>query len=231
MQIGLCYQGPSTAIANPGWTIGEPIQTPSVCNPASGQVLSWTMSGANTISGANGLGYLEGFSDHLYITYEVLVGAAIPQGTNLTNGVQVSTTNVEDDLTNNTDDETVSTPFPDPTVSITGPASVLPGDVYQYYMVYQNNNRACANNTYVIQSMPDVFPTGTPDGNSDISLSSISVNTGTVYVHTTGSLAGSTPSFDPLNPTGNGWQTRSSTGTFNPVNYIAILNPYLCQSD
>ena len=56
-------------------------------------------------------------------------------------------------------------------------------------MLYANLNRACANNVSVVQRMPDVYPVGFPDGQSDVIVTSISVNTGTAYVHTTASLS------------------------------------------
>lgn len=49
MQTGLCYQTGSAAIIDPFRSIGEPTQNPSICSASTGQVLSWTMTGANTI--------------------------------------------------------------------------------------------------------------------------------------------------------------------------------------
>lgn len=98
-------------------------------------------------------------------------------GADLLNGVRISTTNVEDDLSNNTDNEQVRVPHPDPTITMNTPFSVLPGDPFSYTITYQNLNRACARDAYVIHTLPDVFPTGTPDGQSDILLSSITTTT------------------------------------------------------
>lgn len=51
LPVGLCYQSGSTTVTPLGWSIGEPLVSPTVCSSASGNILSWTMSGGNTLQG------------------------------------------------------------------------------------------------------------------------------------------------------------------------------------
>lgn len=130
-------------MVNPDWTIGEPIVVPP-CSTSTGQLLSRTMSGANTLSGMDGLGRIPAQSDHIYVSYDVRIDENFPYGTTLTNGAWLTTRNNESNLSNNSDFQDIQTPIPDPATTINAPDTVLPGNSFHYTVDYTNRARACS---------------------------------------------------------------------------------------
>lgn len=71
------------------------------------------------------------------------------------NTAEISTITPEDGTYPNIDDEVVTVPFPDPTVSKTGPALIVPGENFIWKLTYRNLTGQAPQARAVIDTPPD----------------------------------------------------------------------------
>lgn len=98
---------------------------------------------------------ITGNSEHIYITYEVTVDGTTPDGTTMTNGAEIGNGIPEEPDYENTSSQPVTVPYPDVTIKIDTPATVLPGQSFPYTITYNNVNRTCGENAYIVHTLPD----------------------------------------------------------------------------
>ncbi len=208
LPAGLCYVSGTTSVTTPGWSLPEPSVTGSC---GSAQTLEWNI----VLNGPYGVGIMPGFSEDVYIRYNVQVHNSVLPGTTLTNGAHIETPLTEDDLTNNDTGRDITTPLPNPNLEKTVAATVFPGSNADFSITYSNSTKEIAHDVYIIDTIPDYDNDGTPDM---AFVNNVSVNNEDFYYHV-GPITASAPTFDPQDPTSNGW-TASPVGT---VAYVAIL--------
>jgi uncharacterized delta-60 repeat protein/uncharacterized repeat protein (TIGR01451 family) len=217
LPAGLCYSGPVSAIPTT-WTVPAPhisVAGDGNCqnNPTT---LTWSSANSTVISHpTHGNAYLPGNSEDIYISYNVEVHSSVAPGTTLTNTATIATSLAEDLIYPNNDNREVITPLPDPYIfKYTRPSVVvLPGESFEYVISYGNNSRETAQGVYLIDSLPDYDN----DNQADLTiLSTVTSRSEVVYYHS--NALDNQPTFDPLNPTDNGWNASPTT----PTNWIAV---------
>jgi uncharacterized repeat protein (TIGR01451 family)/uncharacterized delta-60 repeat protein len=217
LPAGLCYSGPVSVLPT-SWTVPTPhisVAGDGNCqnNPTT---LTWSTANSTAISHpTHGNAYLPGNSEDIYISYNVEVHSSVAPGTTLTNTATIATSLAEDLIYPNNDNREVITPLPDPYIfKYTRPSVVvLPGDSFEYVISYGNNSRETAQGVYIIDSLPDYDN----DNQADISIiSAVGNRSEVIYYHS--NALDNQPTFDPLNPTDNGWSASPTT----PTNWLAV---------
>ncbi len=89
-------------------------------------------------------------------------------------------------------------------------------------MTYSNQSRTCGEHSYIVQNFGDDL----------MKITNITASSGTVYYRNTAIAGALSGSFDPLNPTSNGWTAYTTTAT-QPIQAIAVIHgdQKLCQAD
>ncbi|MCB1224736.1 MAG: FG-GAP repeat protein, partial [Verrucomicrobiales bacterium] len=207
LPAGLTFVPGSASVLTSGYTLGAP--------DVSGSTLTWSVAFGNALTKAPlAPGILPAFSGDVVIQYKATVLVGTVPGTDLENTVTVTTDTPEDNTVPNSDNEQVTTPYPDPAVYKDGPDFVQPGSRFTWTIDYWNASREAATGVYVIDTLPDY----TADGETDVTFIGQSAPAGvTAYYHA--GVTSSVPAFDPGNPTAGGWSATPTT----PVNHIAWL--------
>lgn len=144
MPEGLSYAG-GLSVTTPGWTLVS--APPSV----GATTLAITLQRTGQAEG-----FFPGGAGPVYVNFQAEVGSAVAPGTTLTNEVAVTTTTGEDGNFPNDASVSVTTPLPDPYLTITGPPLVKPGDPVTWQVMFGNEAREDATGVVI----PFTFPEG-----------------------------------------------------------------------
>lgn len=212
LPAGMCYVFGSTSIINSGWTLPEPIITGGPCATSS-TTLTWD-SVIQNISFPTGT--IPGNSGDIFIRYRATVQNSVQPGTSLINGAHIETDIPENPVYPNDTSAEVITPYPDPYVIKQVQSVVNPGGTANYSIVYGNNTKQSASDSYIIDTLPDFDG----DARTDMKIISVSGSHGEVFYYNSAPISANPPNFDLLNPTSNGWQMNWSSTT----NHIAIVS-------
>lgn len=140
----------SSVLLTPGWTFGQPTVS-GVCG-STPQALTRSIPNNNPLrttlinpltATAYATGLFPPLSDDVRITYRTVVQSSVFNGTTLTNGASVSTPTTEDLIYPNLSSQNVQVPFPDPYVTISADAIVMPDDEFETTISYGNTARTC----------------------------------------------------------------------------------------
>ena len=212
---GVTYVPGSTFLVGPSWySLGEP--------SVSGQILTWSIATGNPLTDTRtsplNPGWLEGSSGDIQIQYKGTVDLSVPPGTVLTNLVVTRTDTPEDDVFPNDSNSVVRTPYPDPTVTKTGPQLAYGGDAVTWKLQYRNINNEDADNVYIIDTLPDLEP----DGDVDVTfLSTTPDDPGPVQVFYHPGPSAPVPAFDPTNAVTRAAQGWVSSPAGIDVHHVA----------
>jgi hypothetical protein len=153
---GICYKTGSTFVLDPMFReIGEP-EVSGDCSPG-GQLLTWSndYNNALTFPGITS-GSLIGNSEDIYIRYVGIVQASVPLGVSLLNGAKVNTTDAQDNYRDKEDSQEIAVPYPDLYVQMDSPLIAEGASVFDYTLSYGNASRMCAENPYLLLTVPNV---------------------------------------------------------------------------
>ncbi|MCA9518455.1 MAG: DUF11 domain-containing protein, partial [Myxococcales bacterium] len=144
LPAGLTAVPGSFQVTTPGWTL--------MGDPGAGPVLTFVLRhGSASTPG----GYVPGNSGPINISFQATVGATVTPGTTLTNTVTVTSDTGEDGVFTNTATASVTTPLPDPYISMTGPPLVKPGNNLTWQIQYGNQTREDATGVVIVHTMPE----------------------------------------------------------------------------
>lgn len=149
---GICYNSatPTVISVSGGWSLPAPTVS-GTC--ASGQTLTWNGTIDHT---AYPTGTIPALSEQILITYKVYIDQSIANNTTLSNNVSVSSTDIESpDNYPNTATSSVTTPEADPYAIKVGERTVIPGETWEFNLIYGNDSRAEATGVYLIDTLPD----------------------------------------------------------------------------
>ncbi|GHU07899.1 hypothetical protein FACS189431_3210 [Alphaproteobacteria bacterium] len=156
LPAGMCYTAGQTTSTG-GYTLGDPVITGGPCATAP-TTLTWT------------LGTVAKAPVEFRVTYKATVDNSVAYGTLLSNTVVISTTDIDEDLSNNTASASGTTPTPDPFVLKTASSPiVLPGEQFSYKIRYGNTANEQATGVYLVDGLPDI----NADGKTDITITSV----------------------------------------------------------
>lgn len=177
--------------------------------PSGSSTLTWS----NFFQiGTDPIGTMSNGGGLIKIDYDVLVPLSAVTGSSYTNTATVTNVLSEVSLTDNTDSQTLTIPYPDPFVTKGSDGSFLPGDVVTYNISFGNNTRQPTSLIYAIDKLPDMGP----NGSVNVQFVSSSMPAGVEIYYHGNSIT--TPVFDHSTPVSLG----CSNTPVQPVAYIAF---------
>ncbi len=206
LPAGMTYVAPSARVLTPGYTLAsaEP-------NDQAGLAV-FRLKPTNLDAGV-----LPGPSGPVTLTFRARVLQTVNPGTTLTNRAEAFTETGEDTVFTNVAEVSVTTPLPDPYVTVSVPTLVKPGETTTFTLLYGNEDPEDGQNTVVFFAFPDG---PVPNNQADFSLAGLIAPPGTGIYYSAAAL-GPTPTFSPANPTlpANGWTSVAGA----TVNHIAFV--------
>ncbi|WP_411846710.1 SdrD B-like domain-containing protein [Roseibacillus persicicus] len=187
LPTGMSFVEGSTQMLTPGYAILD--------DPTGGDsVLTWT----SLTQDGGAMGVLPGQSADVFISYQVQVTGAA--GDTLTNVAEVTTSDVEDSNYDNSDEQEVVLPFPDPKITKSAVSVAQAGETVVWTISYSNGTNNDAPDVTIIDAIP-----------SGLSFNSVLLPAGVTAYYTD---APSAPTFTP-GTSGAGWSTSPpATVTF-----------------
>ncbi|MDP2342189.1 MAG: OmpA family protein [Deltaproteobacteria bacterium] len=218
---GICYVAGSTRTATPGWSLPQPREGNSAGCASSSSSLDFT-----------GLfnprfppeGTLPPKSADVLISYSALVDVGVSGGTQLQNGASSSSTTAEDGVLANDSTVVIRTPLPDPFVTLSGDAVVLPGGQAAWTIGYGNATRVPAGAVSLVLTLPDFDA----DGSVDVLLSGASGYGGEELFCQTSPIGTVAPTLVATDPTANGWLPLAQClSDGDVVTHVGVVLPNL----
>ena len=212
---GVTYLNGTARVIAPAWyQLSEPA--------VMGSTLVWDVAHTNAIEDTRlspaQPGWIEPLSGNILISYQGIVASNVPSGTLLTNIAVTANDLPEDDVYPNTSNAVVRTPFPDPTVTKTGPDLVAGGDSLTWRIAYRNLSNQDAHHVWLIDTLPDI------DGDPNVDVTYIfdaPNGPGAVSTWYHAGPSSPVPAFDPTNAGANATAGWVSSPAGMDVSHIA----------
>ena len=217
---GICFVPGSTRVTTPAWSMPEPRHAGAATCATAPSTLTLTGLFNPAFPPA---GTLPARSADVIISYSAIVDGTVRNGTTLTNGASVTTSTAEDGLLANDSAADIRTPLPDPFVTLTGDAVVLPGGAGSWTIGYGNSTRPVTTDVAIVLDVPDFDA----DGAVDVVVTGANGYGGEqLFCHR--GPAGARPQLNAVNPISNGWLPLTSCLTADaPASFVGAVIPAL----